>query len=145
MPNWFTEKGRIKMKTAKPIEPLTPPPIKPENIGFSGAKSPATTDQSSKLFQWDQVTAGNCTLSLATLELRPDGWAWFGGNLSSSGSSDSWGILRFNLRQANGLPVSTPGPFWSPTISDVGPWTFLFQYPENLFGIIASVDFDSHC
>jgi hypothetical protein len=141
------------MKTARTV--LIKPVIKSENIVFSGAKSPAATPAGlstngppSNVFHWDLVTAGNCSLLGANLELVADGWAYFDANLTSSGSGDSWGILQFNLRQANGLIVFTAGPFWSGTADQdpvAGPWYFRFQYPQNLFDIVASVDFVSHC
>jgi hypothetical protein len=133
------------METANPAKSLIPRQIKPENIGFSGAKSPATMDESSKLFRWDLVTAGNCSFEGVLLEIDPGGWAHFWGNLSSSGSDDSWGILRFNFRQSNGLVLWASGSFWSPTIGNWGPWHDDFQYPAYLFDTIALVDFDSHC
>jgi hypothetical protein len=89
--------------------------IKLENIGFSGAKSPATMDDTTKVVQWDLVTAGNCAMEGTLLELISDGWADFGANVSSSGGDDSWGILSFYFHQANGLVVWNSGSFWSPT------------------------------
>ena len=121
--------------------------IKPENIGFSGAKAPTPKDDGSKVFQWSLVTAGNCEMEGVMLELIPDGWADFGANVSSGGNDDSWGILSFHFHQANGLVVWNSGSFWSPTIGvgNTTPWTFQFQYPAVLFDTIATIDFTNHC
>jgi hypothetical protein len=136
--------AEIKMKNPTPTKSMIPRQIILENIGFSGAKSATPTDDRTKVARWDLVTAGNCTMEGALLELVSNGWANFGCNLFSSGNDDSWGILSFHFHQDNGFVVWNSGSFWSPTIDNLQ-WNFTFQYPSYLFDLIASIDFTNHC
>ena len=135
------------MKSATRTKSFVTRQIKPENIGFSGARAPARMDDGTKVAQWDLVTAGNCRMEGVMLELISDGWADFGANVFSSGSHDAWGILSFHFHQSNGFVVWNSGSFWSTTIGvgNTTPWTFQFQYPAYLFDSITAIDFSNHC
>jgi Family of unknown function (DUF6294) len=118
--------------------------LKPENIKFSELRSFTLRDET-KVFQWPDQHAGNCTLQFPQLFLYPDGMFEFSGNLSSSGSNDSWGILHIDVQQDNGLVLWSSGSFWSPTIGDWAPWDNWLQYPKYLFDTITHAQFWSHC
>lgn len=121
------------------------PSLKVERIIFSGLKDRTVTALGSKLFQWADQHVGDCTMQFPQLELRPNGWFTFSGNLSSSGGDDSWGVLHIDLKQANGLVLWSSGAFWSPTIGDWAPWIITSQYPMYLFDTIEVAQFFSHC
>jgi hypothetical protein len=125
--------------------------IKPENIKVSEVKILGVKDRSSTLdvfwkgTNWPTQFAGHCMLQWPALSLYSNGWCFFIGNLSSSESDDSWGILHFDFLQDNGLVLWSSGSFWSPTIGTFGTWRFQFTYPEYLFDTIKSAQFASHC
>jgi len=118
--------------------------IKPESIKFSELKGFALTDDT-KTWVWPDQHAGDCTLKSPELTMYPGGYFEFTGSLSSRKSNDSWGILRFNFLQDNGLLLWSSGAFWSPTIGHWAPWRIVSQYPRYLFDSIALAGFDSHC
>ena len=137
------------MKTLFKKEPLRE--IQIEKITFSGIKSLAYDSSKTagevrtKIARWGTQHAGDCTLEAPMLELRSNGWFTFSGNLSSSSSDDSWGILHFDLKQDNGHLLWSSGAFWSPTIGDWAPWIIDSTYPAYLFDYLASASFSSHC
>ena len=140
-----------KMTTAYPTKSLftrrspTQMQIIPERIMFSGVTVAVERAQSTKIFQWGPQQVGDCTLQAPMLELRTNGFFTFSGNLSSSGDDDSWGILHFDFKQANGLVLWSSGQFWSPTIGDWAPWIIDAAYPQHLFDTINIAQFFSHC
>lgn len=120
--------------------------IQIEKITFSGIKSSEIAPRSrNKIFRWGIQQAGDCALEAPMLEIRPDGWFTFSGNLRSSENDDSWGILHFDFKQDNGHVLWSSGAFWSPTIGDWAPWIINSTYPAYLFDTIARVQFWSHC
>jgi hypothetical protein len=138
------------MRTLYQKKPFIQREIKPDNIKLSElsevkiliAEDPRSHQ---KIARWSTQHAGDCTLEVPTLEITPGGFFTFSGNLSSSGNDDSWGILHFDFKQANGLVLWSSGAFWSPTIGDWAPWIINSTYPEYLFDSIALVQFSSHC
>src|SRR5262245_22621417 len=120
--------------------------IQIEKITFSGITSfDAAVRSGTKIFRWGRQQAGHCTLDAGMLELVSGGLFTFSGNLSSSRNDDSWGILHFDFKQANGLVLWSSGAFWSPTIGRWAPWIINSTYPAHLFDTIAIVQFWSHC
>jgi hypothetical protein len=134
-----------------------PKQIQTEKITFSGIKSfdpsdPGLVTQGlvtpglrSKTFRWGTQQSGDCTMDAPMLWITNDGVFEFSGNLSSSGSDDSWGILHIDLQQDNGHTLWSSGAFWSPTIGGWAPWTIWSTYPKFLFDSVERAQFWSHC
>jgi hypothetical protein len=140
----------VNMETPYQNKPRVRIQIKPENIKISEAKifvedNQGPNIQRSKTAQWPTQFAGDCSLEAPILWIIPEGWFNFSGNLRSSENDDSWGILHFDFKQANGLVLWSSGAFWSPTIGDWAPWTFDSTYPAYLYEHITNVQFWSHC
>ncbi|WP_140982285.1 DUF6294 family protein [Bradyrhizobium guangdongense] len=136
----YPNKSLFTPKSPKQME------IMPERMVFSGVTvGAANAVQSTKIFQWGTQRVGDCSMEFPMLELRTNGWFTFSGNLRSSGNDDSWGILHFDFKQANGLVLWSSGQFWSPTIGDWAPWIIDSAYPAHLFDTIQIMQFFSHC
>jgi hypothetical protein len=128
--------------------------VKPENIIFSEARSYALPDKSqpvtedaatAKRFLWKEVRAGDCQMTGIQLQFISPGFFFFDSHIRSSGDDDSWGILHFDVYQANGLRIWSSGAFWSQTIGGPLPWQFTSQFPQYIFDAIALASFTSHC
>src|SRR6476619_2044643 len=110
--------------------------VKPDGIIFSEARSYAAADTSqtateavpsAKRFLWKEVRTGDCQMTGIQLQFIRDGFFFFDSHIRSSGDDDSWGILHFDLYQANGLRLWSSGAFWSQTIGGPLPWQFTSQ------------------
>jgi hypothetical protein len=126
--------------------------VKPERIIFSGAKSyalphtfqPADTEPA-KRFLFGDVRVGDCHMSGIQLQFIRAGFFFFDSHVQSSDDDDSWGILHFDVYQANGLHLWSSGAFWSPTIGGPVQWQFTGQFPTYIYDSISLAGFTSHC